>query len=209
MSLVRNLLGVGVIALSVSCGNSSNQSKEGAKNSNGPSLHEIVDSADAKKHFYFTISEDGKTDSSVFYLAKGLYKSDTVGLKLEVLGDIKPGINADGTPNEDNGFRRGALKITSIGAQSDAFVKVVGQVFNMPTSKAMSTTPILPVVFSSNKGKVDLTKNGTYSFKLFFDTSDKEQAEVFSVLDMYKNSFEITEKDSTFRSQFLKALTGE
>ncbi|WP_033564400.1 hypothetical protein [Sphingobacterium sp. SYP-B4668] len=208
MSLVRILLGVGAIALTISCGNSSNQKKEKGKNS-GPTLHEVVDSLDAKKHFYFTITEDGKTDSSVFYLARGLYKSDTVGVKLEVLGDINPGINADGTPNEDNGFRKGAIKISSIGAESDAFVKVVGQVFNMPTNKPMVTTPILPTVFSSNKGKVDLTKNSTYSFKLFFDTPDNQQAEVFSVLDMYKNSFEITEKDSTFRTQFLKALTGE
>ncbi|SUJ27041.1 Uncharacterised protein [Sphingobacterium spiritivorum] len=208
MNVIKSLFGISVLALAVGCGDSANKSKDGTK-SGEVALHQLADSTDAKKHFYFTIKEDGASDSSVFYVAKGLYNTDTVGLRLEVLSDIQPGINADGTPNEDNGFRKGAIKISSLGAQSDAFVKSAAHLFKIPESKPMLSSPILPTVFSSNKGKVDLTKNGTYSFKLFFDIPNDKQAEVFAVIDTYKKSFEITEKDSTFRTQFLKAFTGE
>jgi hypothetical protein len=68
---------------------------------------------------------------------------------------------------------------------------------------------LLTTVFSSNKGEVDLTKNATYSFKLFFDNEQGEPAEVFVIVDTYRKSLEITEKDSTFRKQLLSAFEGK
>jgi hypothetical protein len=44
---------------------------------------------------------------------------------------------------------------------------------------------------------------------LFFDNEQGEPAEVFVIVDTYRKSLEITEKDSTFRKQLLSAFEGK
>jgi len=80
----------------------------------------------------------------------------------------------------------------------------LSSIFNIPATSGMTQNIITPTVFSSNKEAVVLSKPGTYSFKLFLDNTKGEPAEIFAVVDTYRKSFEISEKDSTYRAQILR-----
>ncbi|UZJ63629.1 hypothetical protein OKW96_14250 [Sphingobacterium sp. KU25419] len=114
----------------------------------------------------------------------------------------------DDQANDDMGFTKGKIKISSTGAESDNFIKALGTIYEIPASGSFSTTTILPTVFSSNKVNVDLDKTATYSFKLFLDQKSGEPAEMFFNIDTYKKSVEFQEKDPKFRAPFIAALQG-
>ncbi|MFZ4262681.1 hypothetical protein ACFRAE_11605 [Sphingobacterium sp. HJSM2_6] len=198
------------IGLSISSCNQAAKQADGQSEAHGSAkLVALTNSTSADKvHLYFQINETNQTDSSVIYEAKSQYKEDTVGLKVEVLKNIVPGLNVDGSPNGEVGFHKGSVRISSIGAASDNLVKGLGELFQMPTTAKMTSETLNPLVFSSNKDAVDLSKASTYSFKYFFDNSTGKEAELFGVLDTYKKSFELTEKDSTYRAAILATFTG-
>lgn len=204
---MKSILGISAIALilATSCNNGSKSSSSEAEN---VKLENFTnDSNAAKQQLFLRLVEESSTDSSTVYVAKSLFDKDTVGLKLEVLNAIKPGINKDGQP-EASGFIKGAMRISSIGAQSDNLVKALGTLFKSP-GEAMTSEVIVPTVFSSNKDTVDLKKQGTYSFKLFLDNKEGEPAELFAVLDTYRKSIQLSEKDSTYRTRVISALSGK
>lgn len=194
-----------------SCGNSSKTNEDSNnEQSSGVKLNQLTNNPKAEKlRLYFQIKELNQTDSSVIYLANSLYEADTVGLQIEVLKNIEPGIQSDGKPNDVSGFRKGPIKFTSVGEKSNNFVKSLGELFNLPSSGKMSSNTLLPLVFSSNQGSVDLSESKTYSFKYFFDNKTGIPAEMFGILDTYKKSFELSEKDSTFRAAIISSFEGE
>ena len=207
MKAIKSLFGTSLVAalLFASCGNS-NTSTQSAQS---PSLEKFTnDKTAAKQQLFLRIVDESQTDSSHVYVAKSVFDQDTVGLKVEVLKNIKPGVNGQGRPVED-GFVKGAIKLSSIGAESDALVKSLATIFNSSSDGVFSSTTLLPTVFSSNTVEVDLNKKSTYSFKLFFDNTVGEPAEVFATLDLYKRSIEFSEKDASYRAQFLAAITGK
>ena len=195
-----------------SCGNS-NKTEGGSSDSTGSTastaLKPMTNTADGSLlHLYFDLTNPSPTDSSIVYDAKAEYNNEPVGFKVEVLKTIDAGINAQGQPDEELGFRKGSVRITSNGAPSN-FVKSLGTLFNLPTDGKMTTNTLVPLVFSSNKEKVDLSKPGTYSFKYFFDNSSGKEAEIFGYVDTYKQSFELGEKDSTNRAALISAFEGK
>jgi hypothetical protein len=202
-SILATVLAVGLLS---SCGNSGNSNQTA---STSPSLEKFTnDKAAEKQQLFLRIVDESQTDSSHVYVVKSVFEQDTVGLQLEVLNNITPGVNGQGRPVEE-GFVKGAIKLSSIGAESDALVKALATMFNTASSATFSSATLLPTVFSSNTIAVDLSKKATYSFKLFFDNSVGEPAEVFATLDLYKRSFEIGEKDASYRGQLLSALEGK
>ncbi len=206
MKAIKSLLATGVIAttLLASCGNSTDSQK-----STEPSLATFTNNKEAEKQqLFLRIVDEAKTDSSVVYVAKSVFEQDTVGLQVEVMKGIKPGVNGQGQPIQE-GFVEGAIKLSSIGAESDALVKALASIFKTSSAGTMSTSVILPTVFSSNTVEVDLDKKSTYSFKLFLPNNVGEPAEVFATLDLYKRSFEIGEKDASYRAQIISALEGK
>ena len=206
MKTIKYLSGVGILSLAImSCGGS-NSSNSSTTDSKQPTIEQLTNNKDAEKQqLFLRLVDETETDSSKIYVAKSLFDKDTVGLRVEVLKNIKPGINAEGRPTED-GFVKGTIKLSSIGEQSDAFVKALGAIFKVNTTGKMNADVLLPTVFSSNKGDVDLSKQATYSFKLFLDNAKGEPAEVFANVDTYRKSFEISEKDSTYRAQLVSAF---
>lgn len=192
-------------SLFVSCGN---DAKDGTK-SNQPTVQNLVsDSNAAKQILFLRLLDEVDTDSSKVYMAKALYEADTVAVKVEILKNIEPGIDANGQPKED-GFIKGAIKFSSIGVASDNFVKALGKVFAIEGADMMSTDVVLPTVFSSNKNVVDLSKTTSYNFKLFFENQTTAPAEVFAVVDTYRKAIEISEKDSTYRRGLVAAFQGK
>lgn len=214
MRSINSFLGLGtafVLALSA-CNNAPKDGNSSSSNAakGNPTIEQLSNQVDAaKQHLFLRFTDEVSTDSSMVYTTKSLFDKDTVGLKIEVLKNIKPGLKSDGTVDEKAGFARGSIKISSVGAQSDAFVTALGTMFKLPTSGKMTSQVILPTVFSSNKGAVDLSESATYSFKLFLDNGSGQPAEVFAVVDTYRKSFELSEKDSTFRSQIIAAFEGK
>lgn len=212
-SLKSSVLGLALVAswAITSCNNTSKNGNTGSNSAQGsPTIEQLTNVKDAaKQQLFLRFTDEISTDSSMIYTAKSLFGTDTVGLKVEVLKNIKPGLSDDGTVNEHSGFVKGSIKLSSIGGQSDAFVKALGTMFKLPTSGIMTNTVLLPTVFSSNKTAVDLGKSSTYSFKLFLDNGAGEPAEVFAIVDTYRKSFELSEKDSTFRKQVLAAFEGK
>ncbi|GAA4512642.1 hypothetical protein [Sphingobacterium thermophilum] len=193
-----------MVALS-GCGNSSNK----GQSDQGLPLEKFTNDKNAQKQYFFLrIVEENETDSSKVYVAKSVFDQDTVGMKVEVLKNIEPGVDGQGRPKE-SGFVKGAIKISSIGEESNALVRALSTIFGMESAGQMSSEAILPTVFSSNTVAVDLSKNATYSFKLFFENSVGDPAEVFATLDLYKKSFEMSEKDASFRPQWLAAFEGK
>jgi len=198
-----------IVGLS-SCGNSSKNKDSNNAQSSEVKLNQLTNNPEADKlHLYFQIKELNQTDSSVIYLANSLYEADTVGLQIEVLKNIAPGIKSDGKPDDATGFQKGPVKFSSVGEKSDNFVKSLGVLFNLPSSGKMSSDTLLPLVFSSNQYPVNLSESKTYSFKYFFDNKTGVPAEMFGILDTYKKSFELSEKDSTFRAAIISSFEGE
>ena len=213
---MRKLLNIGLSLTAVmammSCGNSSktNNNTGDSTGATGSTLNQLTANTDAESlHLYFHLQENSQTDSSVIYEAKSLYNQDTVGFQVEVIKNIPAGVTAMGAADEQAGFRQGAIKFSSIGAPSDNFVKSLGTLMKLPTDGKMSTQTLLPLVFSSNKDQVDLSKSATYSFKYFFENGTGTPAELFGVLDTYKKSFELTEKDSTYRKAIIASFEGK
>lgn len=206
MKAIKSLMATGVIAttLLASCGNSTDSQK-----STEPTLATFTNNKEAdRQQLFLRIVDEAKTDSSVVYVAKSVFEQDTVGLQVEVLNGIKPGVNGQGQPIQE-GFVEGAIKLSSIGAESDALVKALASIFKTSSAGTMSSSVILPTVFSSNTVEVDLDKKSTYSFKLFLPNTVGEPAEVFATLDLYKRSFEIGEKDASYRAQIISAFEGK
>lgn len=199
------LLGIGSL-VAWSCNSSTNT----GNSTQELSLEKLTNYPEAdKQHLFFRLTGEEVTDSSVIYTARSVFVDDTVGIKLEVLKGIQPGVTTEGQVAGDNGFSEGTLKLSSIGEESDNFVKALGTMFNLTTDGQMTSSVLLPTVFSSNKEEVDLSKNATYSFKLFFENEQGEPAEVFAIVDTYRKAFEITEKDSMFRKQLISAFEGK
>ncbi|UIR54504.1 hypothetical protein LZQ00_09490 [Sphingobacterium sp. SRCM116780] len=197
------------LVFATACGNTSQDQKGEKSKSNKPLVQlTLKGPVTNNKHLFLRIVDDVKTDSSHIYTTQGLHDQDTVGLKIEVVNQIRAGI-IDEEPNDDVGFSKGKIKISSLGAQSDAFIKALGSIYEIKTSDPFTSATLLPNVFSSNKVNVDLDKTATYSFKLFLDNSSGTPAEMFFSVDTYKRSVEFSEKDPKFRPLFIGALTGK
>lgn len=196
-----------------SCGNANNKGdKTGDSTSSNlaKGLKPLTNEKESNQfHLYFDLTNPSATDSSMVYDAKAEFNNEPVGFKVEVLKNIEPGINEKGQADEELGFRKGAVRISSNGAPSDNFVKTLGTLFKLPTDGKMTTNTLDPLVFSSNNKKVDLSNPGTYSFKYFFDNGTGKEAEMFGKIDTYKQSFELGEKDSTFRAAIISAFEGK
>ena len=161
-----------------------------------------------KLRYFFNITGVETTDSVSIYTCESQYENQSVGFKIAVKNDMPAGVNAQGKPDEVNGFIDGGIKFIPTGASSDNFVKILSELTGDASQSKMTSDTVSALVFSSNNGPVDLTKNATYSFKLFLPNAVGAEAEAFAVLDTYRNSFELSEKDSTYRAQLISAFAG-
>lgn len=205
---MKTFLGLGMVALllSTSCNNAT-KSTDGANNA--PVLQQLTPDKNAERiNLFLGFTDVVETDSSVIYTAKSLFNTDTVGLKAEVLKNIKPGINNEGQPTMD-GFLNGVIKLSSIGAESDNFVKALSSLYAIPATGGMTKEVILPTVFSSNKVVADLSQPTTYTFKLFLENKTGEPAQLSFALDLYRKAIDIGEYNPALRAETIAAFEGK
>lgn len=169
----------------------------------------VAASATENPAIFLSLISSTETDSSVVYVAKALRDQDTIGVQIEVNKEIPAGVYADGEVNEGQGFTQGTIKFSSIGEESDSFVAALATAYEQPVDDDMTSSTLQPHVFSSNKTVVDLTSNGTYSFKLSFENELGEGGEVFATLDLFRRAFEFRAKDAAQHPLILSAFTGE
>lgn len=191
------------IALLSSCNNASTS---GESNGETTKLVPIVRNSENPSSIFLGLVDKVEGDTSISYVAKGLYQDDTVGFIVEVGKTIPAGINSDGSVNEKDGFKMGAITFKKSGVESDLFVSALGQLWQVSGIDKMKTEPIQPLAFSSNKKPVNLDKSSTYSFKLFFDKNSSDPGEIFFTFDTYKRSIEFQEKDAKYRSTIAHAF---
>lgn len=194
----------------IGCGNNQTSNQNTTEDAMLANLGQYVaPSATENPAVFLSLVRSTETDSSVVYIAKSLHDQDTIGLQIEVNKDIQAGVYADGEVNEERGFSQGTIKFSTIGEESNRFVAALAAAYKQAAGKGMTSSTLQPHVFSSNKTVVDLTDNGTYSFKLSFENSLGEGAEVFATLDLFRRAFEFRAKDVEQHSLILSAFIGE
>ena len=155
---------------------------------------------------FLKITEETKTDSSRIYMAKGLSKGRTVGVRFEVSTKIGAGL-VDGRPAQ-NGFVANAVRIGSIGPESDDLVKALAELYKQPLPNTFNARSISGTAFSLNERAVDLDRKDQYKLKLFFGEDDESlYSEIFLNIDTDRREIELSEKDESYREPLIKVLS--
>lgn len=166
-----------------------------------------LDQAEGWSDIFLTITADTKTDTSHIYIAKGLYKGKTVGLQIEVNSKIGAGI-VDGKLDSKSGLVTNAVKLQSIGQESDELVKALAELYKQPSDIGFTKQTIYATVFSLSDKPADLDKSDYYKLKLFFEENDENlYSEIFLNINTEKREIEIYEKDEGYREPIIKVWT--
>lgn len=208
-TLLKAAAAVMLVSTITSCGNNQKGSESATEDALTANLSQFVASSTTDNPaVYLALVNSTEADSSITYVGKSLNGKDTLGLQIEISKAIPAGVFEDGNVNEEKAFQEGAIKFSSIGEESDRFVKAIAALYELSTDQGMTDAVLTPLVFSSNETVVDLTGNGTYAFKLFFANSEGEEAEVFTELNLYNRSFKMWAKDAAQHARILSAFTG-
>lgn len=196
--------------LMASCGSTDqNQAQSGTDSTAVTGTDLITLTGAAERSLYLSIVDQSEQDTSFTYRVSAVHDGDTIGFNVSMAKDIQPGVNNDGSVNEENGFKTGTVQFHRSGAESDRFIQHLAQHWGITLENAsFSNDPVVPLTFSSNKEGVDHSTPATHSFKLFFNPDAREPGELFFTHDTYLRRVELQEKDSTYRREILRALTG-
>jgi hypothetical protein len=179
-----------------------------------PNLNEITEVSDQEEGFKDIImnivSVESIKDTHIF-IAKGLFHSKIVGLKFEVKSNIQKGINIDGSLDAKNGFIRDGIKISSIGEESNEFIKALSQIYGFPTEEKFTSDILTPTSFSLNNSIANLDFDNHYKFKLFFrdceNDQEEEYCEIFFNINTKDKTIELFEKDEEYRKLLIDVFT--
>ena len=144
-------------------------------------------------------------DDSWIITAKGKFKETIVGIRINLKDNLKPGL-VDGRI-DNTSWARKATKISSLGQESDNFVKIISDLYGIKTEKAFTKSPIVFTCFSLNSVTAVLEK-GYYEFKLYFDDANKSgiYTEVFLSLNLSEGYIKIPDRNPIYRESFVKAM---
>jgi hypothetical protein len=154
-----------------------------------------------------TITDYKKTTNEDFEIViKGRYNKTIVGLKVILPDRLSPGIVNDEIDN--TAFRTNGVKFISLGRESNEFVKVLSELYHLPTDKEFSKGTVSFDIFSLNQERADL-ENGYYKFKLFYDPNDDYglYCEIFLNINLPAKELELPEKDEEYRENLIRAMT--
>ena len=197
------------VLLSILLINCNSSQKVDSNKGNKTALEEITAHMEKGGGFcdvFLHIVADKKTDKSHIYTVKGLYKGKTVGLQAEVKNGIGAGLSSEGITSA--AFKDDGIVLSSIGQESDEFVKALSSLYKLPATKPFSKKSIKPAAVSLNESAVDFNSNKRYAFKLFFEADASGNVpELFFNLDLAKQIIELNEKDEEYREGVIKALT--
>ena len=208
MKYLKLIFAMGLLSTLFGCGQDNNKKQH----TSDLILEEITSRTDTSEGFsdiFLKITSDLKSDTAHIYIAKGLYKNKTVGLQFIVKSNMPNGITAEGEMNSKDGFIRNAIKIISIGQESDELVKALSELYEIPNKNLFTKTTLVTTAFSLNQTIADLNKPGYYKFKLFFneDSDEVSYAELFFNINTNEKTIELHEKDNDYRKPLVKVFT--
>ncbi len=147
-------------------------------------------------------SQKPAAGGGVEVLAKGLHKGKPVGFRVVI-----PRKWGAGEPIKDSPvvMQWGTLTLASAGAESDAFVAAVDEVYKTglkPTAMKKEVS-LSAVCLDGDPLKPD---DGIVRIKCFAASGTKDEAEFFVNIDAPKGRVEFNEKDVEYRAGVVKAL---
>jgi hypothetical protein len=207
------ILSMGILSFLFGCQNRADKAEKEKQTKEIPKAEEITSQLDTASGFndiFLRIVSEERADSfpDVFhtYVAKGLYKGRVVGLKCKIKAELKAGI-VDGKISKA-GFAAKGIQLSTIGKESDEFVKALAELYKFPTAKPFTLNPILATVFSLNQNDADLDSKEYLKFKVFFgENSEELYSELFFNINLTKRIIELNEKDQEYRQNIIKVFT--
>jgi len=153
-----------------------------------------------------TITQKKLLDTGYWDLiCKAKYKDQIIGIRIYILEGLEPGIVGDELDNTK--FVREAVKIESIGEESDNFIKVVSELYQQDVSDSFTDSLLSYTIFPLNHDKANL-ENGQFKFKLFFDDNDEYglYSEIYLNLNFPAGTIELNEKDEEYRKNIVLSM---
>lgn len=144
-------------------------------------------------------------DGLVLVTARGEVRGRNVGFAV----DIVPGWKEQRTDAREIVFYWGWARLRSIGAQSDAFVRLLAELYARPAPRAVMPDRVDAEAAGLLNDPALVLEHPT-KMKLFFrPDSEQDYAEVFLNIDIPEKKLEFREKDPEYREPLLRALGAE
>lgn len=161
-----------------------------------------IDEASGFINLTLNITDKKETDSTFIYTAKGLFKSDTVGIQVSLKKNIKAGI-VNGEMK--NIFVRNGISLKSIGVKSDRLLSSMIELYGIDSINSKMRNDLM-VLTCANLNQQDLNYNsGEFKFKVFMET-DQDVPELFVDFDFSNGLVYLNEKDVGYRQGVLSYL---
>lgn len=164
---------------------------------------EVTETEEGFQDLVFWLEESGKErDGSHRIRASGTHKGKKVGFEILLAPKWAEGMNTPITT------RVGTVKYRAIGADSDAFVDVLDELYETKRSPKNMAKEIEfnAVTLEGHPGEL---ANGPVKIKLFFEPeSPDDYVELFTNIDLPARRVEVREKDMEYRPAVIKALQG-
>lgn len=136
-----------------------------------------------------------------------LIKSSLDNQKISFVVDLLPKWDVRPIENTNQNFYWGHASLTSVGSQSDAFIRQVAKLYGIdgkPT-KFKKDVPAQVVGLANNPAEIESTPT---KMKFFFssDAGDDLYSEVFINIDLKNRILEFNEKDPEYRAPLLRSI---
>ncbi|MBN2275290.1 MAG: hypothetical protein JXK95_13225 [Bacteroidales bacterium] len=154
----------------------------------------------------FNITDKHLENNFWILTAKGQYKGTIAGIKIKFKNGLKPGLFEDGRI-DNTSWAQKAVEMSTIGEESDNFVRIISELYGIKTEKAFTKKPIVFTCFSLNL-ETAILENGYYEFKLYFDDTNRSglYTEIFLNMNLPEGYIEIPDKDPQHGEDFIKAM---
>jgi hypothetical protein len=171
-------------------------------------LPEITSESEEGFHDLVFYIQDFKRfeDGTQMVRASGTYKGRKVGLDIILGAHWVSGSIGKAVPLITY---RGSASYRSIGSESDAFLKILDELYGTKLNPKSIKGETQFTGISLGGDPRDLAK-GPVKIKLFYESgSDSSYAELYTNIELAKSKLEIREKDPDYRSPIVRALTSD
>ncbi|APV48832.1 hypothetical protein BWI17_03555 [Betaproteobacteria bacterium GR16-43] len=140
-----------------------------------------------------------KSSAGQSFVAWSTYKGKPVSFQVEL------GVKWEAMPGGPVTMSMGTVTLRSRGAESDAFVQGLAELYGQPSAK-LKMAPEVRFTALSLKGTPGDIAGKPLELKLFFEGKGP-RAEAYGNIDIARGRFEFHEKDPEYRSALVAALT--
>ena len=148
-----------------------------------------------------TVMNEKKTNDYYVYLAKGIYKDDTLGITIKLKNNIPAGIVNGELKNV---FLKNGIEFISNGTESDKLLQFMASKYGLSDTNIKLKDKQIFTCANLNQSKPNY-KSGVSRFKIFLE-QDTVYAELFVNFDFAKKTISFNEKDTEYRKPLIELL---